>query len=646
MWSKRYNRGNRKANMLYNENSVPRYMDTAGKITLFTVFSGVIVFLLVFIFNVGKTEIDRVIAQSNTASTTLTVLNTPPQWIASTTEETESSTSTPTNSGDDMVWIATASDSNGAPYFLLVCAENVAPVASSAPDVGSLGTAPPSCATGVRQWAVSTSTVSGQQARAATTTSESFPPFAERNEWYSWVCDDDPVNPRCNNAATSTGITATNSSPFHVNRRPVFTDFNNDGPVDPAGTLVFLSTSSDPDTVGDTNGGEDVIYLVVCGTDSYSTTTNTCTSDFYASTTLQTVLSDASATDTVATIMQDQPYDAYGYIVDEHGHEASGGFQGTNVQFVVNNVAPTVAASSISIESGGPIILTVEQGETTGFTLEFTTSDANSCDSIITADVGDEVDDYIVSVYRSSVGSSTCDGTAGAYDANNCYSSGYTPWNLTCTAATSTCAGSSDATMDWDCTFPLWYIADPSDNGTYTGDRWRAAVSAVDDDNATGTFTQGTATNTLQSLTALALDTATIPYGALEPGNDSGTLSASTTVLATGNTGIDQNLSGTDMCDYFTGAVTCNAYSATSTIPALEQQYATSSVAYGSGASLSSSTPTEIELNVNKTTATATPAEGYTYWGINVPGTITKAGAYTGRNSFQAVLAEDADWVP
>lgn len=638
--------------MSYNLQDLPQYVNTAGKVTLLTAFSGVLVFMCVFLFNVGANHLQEAHAQGS-ATTTLTVLNTPPEWDLVAFEQTESSTSTPTNSGDTLTWYGVATDSNGAPYFMIVCAENVRPIANAAADSGSLGTEPPECAPGVVQWAVSAATVSGVAATAATTTTEASP-FGERQMWYSWVCDDDPVNPRCN-SATSTGYSATNTAPFHVNRRPVFADYSNNSVnspyVPPGGDVVFYSTSSDPDVIGDTNGGADEIFLVVCSAQTYDTNTNDCApADFLASTSI-TMLSDASATYTLDTILQDQPYFAYGYIVDEHGHEAIGVYQATNTPYIVANVAPTV--SNIQLNGVSTIILDQPAGETSSqYTLTFVTADANSCDAVGGANAYDEIDDYAVGIFRSGVGSSTCNANdltdpAATHNENNCYVSSYTPWNLSCTASSTTCAGSSDDTMLWECTFPLWFIADPTDSGTpFEAQYWVAAVSGIDDDNATGTYATSSTPVELQSFPALDMDADSgyLVYGALEPGTDTGTLSTTTVIENQGNTGLDENLSGTSMCGYFTLAVTCQT-NATSTIGDFNQEFAsTTPVTYGSGTDLSSTTVQELELNVQKTTSTSTLSTGTTYWGIAVPGTIELAGDYTGLNTFAAVKAEVADW--
>lgn len=198
--------------------------------------------------------------------------------------------------------------------------------------------------------------------------------------------------------------------------------------------------------------------------------------------------------------------------------------------------------------------------------------------------------------------------------------------------------------MDWSCTFPLWFIADATDASSPTSTNyWLGAVAGIDDDFATGTLATSTTMVDVLSFTAIDLLTASIPYGQLEPGQNSGTLTASTSILSQGNTGLDQSLEGESMCTTFAVGNECVS-SASSTIAESEQEFATSSVSYGSGFNLSSTTPQELELNVPKSTSTTTPNSGITYWGINVPITITLAGSYTGLNTFTAVTAEPADW--
>jgi hypothetical protein len=196
----------------------------------------------------------------------------------------------------------------------------------------------------------------------------------------------------------------------------------------------------------------------------------------------------------------------------------------------------------------------------------------------------------------------------------------------------------------WNCTFPLWFLADPTDSSSpFNTASWTAAIAGVDDDNATGTLTTGTNFVDILTFPALALLTAEIPYGALEPGAPAGPLTASTTIQAVGNAGLDQNVEGESMCTTFGIGNECPT-SATSTVAENNQRFGTSSVAYASGFTLSSTTPFQLELNVRKSTSTSVFAEGRTFWGIQVPGTITLAGAYTGLNTFMAVVSEPGEW--
>ena len=629
--------------MSYNNMSYQSYITTAGKITVITTLLGVVVFAIVFLLNLGAKEFQQATAQSR-ATTTVNVLNTPPDWTAGLEgrETPESSTSSPTNSGDDVTWIGTAVDANGADYYMLICSGTSTPTEPTATSTGA-----PSCANGQIQWAVSGATNSGTQATAATTTIDRVTPsnFAESNVWFAWVCDADPVNPRCN-STYSTGTAATNSSPFHVNSRPSFTDLYNDSPTDPGSGALFTSTSSDADTVGP----NDTVQLWICAAQDFSTTTNECGVGGTLASTTFFATANATATFNIPVPYQDQDYAAYGYIVDNHGHEASGVFQGSNATVTVNNVAPTVAGATISLNGGTDMILTEAASQTPNFTLSYVVTDNNSCENFA---AGDEIVDYAVSVYRSGIGSTTCDALTGTQDENNCYVSEDTTavWNLSCAATTtpSDCTGDDDATQTWECTFPLWYIADPTDNFAtatpYSAENWLAEVAAIDDDAATGTPQESTSGPDLLGLLAFALDTLEIPYGAIEPGSDTGTLSASTTIRATGNVGLDEELEGTSMCPSYTSSTPCSA-SATSTIPESEQQFATGTFAYNDArnTALSSTTIQELELNVPKSTATSTQEQRDTYWGIAIPGTITLAGDYFGQNTFYAKISEPADW--
>jgi len=602
---------------------------TAGKITVYTTFIGIFIFAVVFIFNLGATEIHTVDAQSN-ATTSVTVVNTPPVWTVDAEELVGSSTTTPTDAGNTVSWVAVGTDSNSERYYLLVCSTNASPTPNASG---------PSCGAGATQWGVSASTTSGTQASVSTTTQASW---AEINNWYAFICDSNVSDPRCN--ITPKQGSGTTSSPFIVNHRPSFSAFVDDSPKNPGEAVTFTATASDADTF---TGANDTVFLTVCASSGFDTVTNACTGTTLA-TSSALVANDPTAVYTIIIPTQDNNYGAFGYVTDMHGFEAIGATQGSDSTLTVNNVAPTVGAATISVNGGSDIALTTEAGETTGFTLSFTTSDNNSCDAF-GGGAADEITGYNLSLYRSGIGSTTCTVGAGSYNANNCYSSGAAPstWNLSCTASTTTCSGSNDTDMVWNCTFPLWYIADPT-GGTatsspYWNENWLAQVQGTDDDALTGALTESSVGVNVLSLLAFALNTLSIPYGSLEPGQQTDPLVATTTLAATGNVGIDSDVLGQSMCTTYTSSTHCPV-SASSTIPEDMQVFATSTVSYALATPISSTTPALIDLNVHKSTATSSQATNNAFWGIAVPGTITYAGNYTGENTFTVVLSDPAQW--
>ncbi len=620
------------------------HLRTAGKITVFTSLIGIFVFFLAFITNLGVTEVTTVGAEN--ASTTVTVLNTPPVWTASTTEEFESSQTLPTNAGSEVSWVAVGTDSNSEDYYLLICGTSNTPSSTSG--------GAPHC-NGGTQWAVSTATISGTQARAATTTLDGW---GESNAWYAWVCDGNVGSPRCSTLYTQ-GVNATNTSPFEVNHRPLFSAFWDNSPAVPGTMVTFTSTSSDTDS----SGTQDYVKLFVCATSGFNTSTDSCTGTTLASTTVFTQ-TNATATYTIVVPTQDQDYSAYGYIIDSHGFESAGVSQNTDSTLSVSNAAPTVDASTVSLVQPvtTDIVLINEAAETTGFTLSFTTLDNNSCDAA-GGGAADEITGYELSIYRNGSGlvtssSSTCPVT-GPYDPNNCYPSSVptATWNLVCTPDTGTCLGGSDVDMEWDCTFPLWYVADPTDGTAtstqYSTNDWRAQVRALDDGqehnlvSLTGPESQSASGVDVKSLLAFALNTLSIPYGSLEPGQKNTFLTATTTVASTGNVGLDKDVTGQSMCTTYTNANPCPT-SATSTIPESEQVFGTSTIPYDdavlAGSTLSSTTAKEIEINVPKSTATSSQAIANAFWGIQVPATITFAGDYKGENTFTARVGESSNW--
>ena len=627
--------------MSYHNQEFPKYMHTAGKISVLAAIVGLAVFIFAFIVDVGHQEIQKVSAQ--TASTSLQVLNTPPTFVVEPFEITPSSTTTPTNSGDVVTWSATGNDANGADYYLLVCDQDIAPIPTQS--------GAPTCGGGAIQWGVSGATPSDDPATVSTTTIEfaddASTPFDESNDWYAWVCDGDDFQPECIVNA-SQGVVATGSSPFNMNQRPVLNSAAPAGSIDPGETLTFTSDSTDPDTVDD----PDELILIVCqNSGDYNPATDSCDANFLASTTA-VFTSNAEASTSTAAILRDGVRPAHAFLIDQHGHEALANF---SADFTVNNVAPTILSGDVALNGGTDFVLTnAAAGETTGFSLDFTITDANSC--VNTTDVsGSEITGFETAIYRTDVGTTTCNPTAASYDPNSCYENSQAPavWNLNCTASSTSCSGATDDTIIYECTFPLWFVADPTDDGPHDGSSWSAAVAGIDDQFATSSLVQGATPVGLISAPYFSLVTAEIPYGGLAPGDGFTNLggptgSASTTIENIGNTGLDQELDGSAMCPPFVSTSSDCSLAGTSTVFAESQQFGTStSITYGGVGAFTLPTttiasPELLDLNVVETVATSTYAQGLTYWGIAVPGTVTVAGTYTGLNTFYQVI--DADW--
>lgn len=609
----------------------------AGKVTVSILITGFAVFAILFLFDLEQERAVRVAsAQTGTATTSVNVLNTPPVWTVNVEEQVESSTSSPTNATTSIVWHATGTDSNAESYWLIICATGDAPTANA--------DAPPTCDGGApNTWAVSPTTTSGTVATATYVTLVSD---AERNDWYGSICDGNSATPRCNtDIQQGSGST---ESPFHVNHRPTFDFLWNDGPVDPGNTITWTATSSDSDTLG-----SDTVQLFVCDTQDFDYTTLQCTGTLIASSSL--AASDPATTTTIAIPFQDDTYGAYGFVVDNHGFHALEGSteQATNSPYTVNNVAPTLLQGDIVLNSGSDMSLTVAQGLTTGFHATYIVRDNNSC--VANGSTTSEFLGADVSIFRASTTFASCNETS-EFNVNNCYTSVastsyFTYSEPTASSTVDTCTGPNDVTQGFEFDFSLWYTADPTDgsdltDSTWFAETWLAGVEVADDDSASSTAATSSSGVEVESFLAFAMATTSIPYGSVEPGNTTTPITATTTILATGNVGLDQGLEGEDMCTNYTTFDSCfdpSPDDATSTILVGFQVYGATSTDYTSATALTA-VSTEDEANVAKTTSTSSPAATSTIWGIAVPVTINLSGTYLGQNTFTAITGEAQDW--
>jgi hypothetical protein len=607
---------------------------TGGKVSILTVVLGVLV-LLFGVF--GELPHGNVARAAQNATTSVTVLNTPPQWDTTVYayESTASASTTPTNAGSVITWVASSSDSSNDNYYLLICSNYASPTPNSG--------AAPTCSGGAaNRLAGSGATASGVMATAATTT-QAYQ--SEINYWYAYICDGAASNPSCNISAWNGSTTpildnVPAHSPFIVNHRPTFTLFVNYAGTYPGATSTWYSTSSDPDTLG--GFATDTVTLLVCRAADFSGTTCGIGGSWGTST---SVVADATTTYHLANPYPKGYFGGYGYVFDSRSFVASGGSQGTNASLIVLNATPTISAASISLFSStgtAPLVLTNMATQTLGYSVQYTVTDQNSCQ---TASNTAEIISGHINVYRSGYGSTSCN-VVGNHNPNYCYNDDMpsSVWNVSCVGGA--CAGSSSANVVWTCTFPLWYLADATDPGSvYASENWLAVASSTDTSGATSTLVEASTGTELWQFMAFDLSTTTIAYGGLQPGQDTGTVgpTAYTQVglLAQGNVGLDESLYGVDMCPGYPAPCSGNA---TSTIPVASQRYASSSVSYLFATSSLSAVSTDFLLHVTKTTATATPNQLSTYWGIAIPAAITLSGDYLGQNTIIGKTSPSASW--
>ncbi len=614
-----------------------------GKITIATTLLGVCLIVLGVVVDMPRGNV----ALANNATTSVTVLNTPPQWDATryAFEDPASSTSTPTNSGSSVTFFGSSTDSSRDNYYLLICNNYASATAVNG--------GPPVCGGAGRIIARSASTLSGFAATAATTTYN-----GDINEfflWWAYVCDGNVVNASCNPFAFGTSTVATSGerfSPFVVNHRPTFTAFVNDSPTNPGGTVNWYATATDQDNYGGT--ATDSVRLFVCKAADF--TGSACgaagawaTSPFASATPTSTAV--------LATPYPDQATSSFGYVLDYHGNFAALGIQGAARTLNISNVTPTITAASISLldtDGVGNLTLTGVATQTLGFSVRYTVTDLNSCR---TSSSTDEVIFGLTDVFRSGITQAGCN-QSSMYNANNCYPFGAATtsvnWKVSCVASSTSCLGMSDSDVIWDCTFPLWYVADatdgtggPATDPPFFGQNWLASAQAGDNNYATSSLVQTSNLTDMTSFLAYNVSTTTIAYGGLQPGNDTVTVGSTalnrTDVLAAGNVGLDETLYGVDMCVGYPAA--CSG-APTDTIFIANQRYATSSISYATAISLLANPGASFLVHIEKSTTTGFGTQSFktTHWGIAVPGTITVSGDYLGQNTIIGITSDRTYW--
>lgn len=518
------------------------------------------------------------------------VVNSVPVFTSNPHEVPISSNSQPTNSDETMTILATAEDSDGDDYVLIVCSTS----GTAIPNSGFSGN--PECSSGIT-YCTSDVTAESEEAECEFQLEEYFP---ESNNWYAYACDSESCV-----EYTHIGAPTGQTSPFVVNHRPSFTAINATASANPGGTITFTTTASDSDI----GGINDTVKLVVCKTNAAGAsgcingpTDTLCTSTLTSS--------NPSCDYIVPSVHAPQSITYYAFVFDNHNFESNDVRTGS---FNINQVPITI--TNIATDAGSSITLT--EGTTTSITASATLVDSNSCQ---------DIDFYGALLYLSPEQDGICQGkTEGNYDTSKCVPE----TAVSCTIVSgNTCTGPLDTSVDIECTFILPYHLEPTGAATrYISDDYKLEFIAYDD--GAPSMSSNHLDIPVDTLTALNV-TSSITYGQLFAGQDTGSTNQTSTVTATGNVGLDVEISGTNLTN------------GSNTIPVANQKYELSAFNYSTGISLST-TPTNLEINVQKTTASNTPATKPIYWGIAIPA-VAASGTYNGSVSITGLIGETAEW--
>jgi hypothetical protein len=292
----------------------------------------------------------------------------------------------------------------------------------------------------------------------------------------------------------------------------------------------------------------------------------------------------------------------------------------------ITNTDPVITSINVSSSSYGAdgSTFTLTSADTTNIYVHGVVSDDNGC-----ADVEDATD-IQVALYRSGV----TNGADCSDDNNDCYTEVHSGSGGTCVfgGGANTCDGGADLDVDFQCTFPVEYYADPTDAGsTYAAQSWDTQV--IIGDGQAGSVTGSSTGYEIATLLGLEYGT-TISYGALSSGTDyvaenSGSLDLRINNI--GNVAADTQVSGT--------AMTCSTLGS---IPLANQQYSTTNVsdAHANHAGILSGTPTALELDIAQRTNDGVAfADGDdaddVFWSVDIPSAVS--GTCTGTVTFTTI---------
>jgi len=579
---------------------------------------------------------------SDSPSTSLTIANTVPATPTGVHERQGSDALHPVDEGDTVTIEGSSSDANGDQWTLLVCADtagvtgtgcNGATWCSSSPeDSGS----PNSCD-------IPTSGVS-----------------TESNPWYAYACDAEGCS---SGYSTGNDQNGDRNSPFAVNHAPTFAMSNDssDNSKGPGDTVTFTATAIDKDV----DGTQDAMTLYVCKSTTDldncfpggNNSNRWCVSDETAGNGSSSV--SVNCNSSLASVKPHGTYstDYYSFLIDSHSFMSSSDDNGAATPVIVKNVAPVVSGISMVDRSGsGDIALDpTKPGDTsTGYKVVFTATDNNSCSLKGTtggnsdfAAAPEIIADSTKANLRMTAIAKTACAAGGDANSDNCIP------QISCTQDADSCTGLSDPTATFTCNFSLAYHANPTALGAATGpydsEKWRASVLATDIGALDSGLVDGNAGNGTENeldqflafaargsdgtseLTEIAYST--MSANAVTANGDA----PNSKLVALGNTGIDQKLSGTDM--------TCSGGSCLSVDPLPKvlvsvQKYGTANdFNYGTSTDALSGSATAFGYCAKPSSAAGAPNIS-SFWKIKVPAGLT-AGTYSGTDTIIGTVSDN-----
>jgi hypothetical protein len=528
-----------------------------------------------------------------TATTTVTVRNAPPEWTVNPYEGPTSSTSSPTNIGDNVIFRATGNDYEANNYYLIVCSVN-----SVNPGAGG---GAPTCGGGTT-YCVSTSTPDDQAAHCSHNTAAEA---SESYVWYAFLCDNHTTQTDCSDGRQ--GNINGNGSPYIVNHGPTFTSATSSiNFVNPGGMFRFSTVSFDPDIQ---RTASDTLKIYACDAAGASfaggcTGNQLCTKSG-SSTDIMCDYNDTAPT-------PDNTYNYWVYMYDQWGATATPASRTGN--YTINNVAPSVGSVTLNNSSNITPNLKNAPADVT-VTLYADITDQNHCSDMTQG---------TSTIYLSTA----VNGADCAANSNDCYqitqaSCGYTDCQT---------ANATDAVARLTCTTTMAHFLIPTTEGTYVGSSWYARLTSIDDNSAKGSGSY-VVPNGVEGVSVLGLDVATssIAYGIIRSGSNTGWANSTTTIVNYGNVPLDTNVSGTWMS------------TSTFVIPESQQKFSLANFDWGSsGTAMSSTSPTLVDVVISRPTSLTNVTDDL-YWGIGIPPGTT-SGDYTGLNTFLAVKDVDGGW--